>query len=481
MPVMQWYIRLRLRIFRLNIRRRAVVLIRLPAAQLGSHRRELARTRPVAVGAPQQSSLIEVRSRSLNSTRRGSTTSLSLSGGRFVVAVVPSAAPAQRGSLAGRTIVLDPGHNGGNAGALGAINRRVPIGNGKTKPCNTTGTATNSGYAEDAYTWDVALRARRVLRRRGATVAFTRDDDHSVGPCVDERARIADRAHADAMVSIHADGAPGSGFGFHVIEPALIRGLTDDIFVASHRLAVDLRSAFRRRTGEPYANYVAHNGLDRRSDLGGLRLAEVPAVFIETGTCATRATRRGWPARATGCASRAGSSTASSGSSRAERRACRRTASAGGLPRGVLDVNVGCDPARDRREVARAGRVIAGGRRDRHALDRHHAHLASSQASPLPGVTPGPQPPLNCAGLPVLPRPHRCSATTWFMSPRTSAPSLVQAIPAAKRAWSMSGQLVCPNAVYPARSRRASMTVRRWPAARTCGRGGGGARSRRRP
>jgi N-acetylmuramoyl-L-alanine amidase len=46
---------------------------------------------------------------------------------------------------------------------------------------------------------------------------------------------------------------------------------------------VDLRSAFRRRTDEPYANYIGHNGLDRRSDLGGLRLADVPAVFIETG------------------------------------------------------------------------------------------------------------------------------------------------------------------------------------------------------
>jgi N-acetylmuramoyl-L-alanine amidase len=197
--------------------------------------------------------------------------------------VVPSGAAVSRGSLAGRTIVLDPGHNGGNAGAPAAINRQVPIGDGQTKPCNTTGTATNDGYAEAAYTWDVALRARRVLRGRGAKVVLTRNDNHSVGPCVNERARIANRAHADATVSIHADGGPVSGFGFHVIEPALIGGLTDDIFVASHRLAVDLRSAFRGRTAEPYADYIAHNGLARRSDLGGLRLADVPAVFIETG------------------------------------------------------------------------------------------------------------------------------------------------------------------------------------------------------
>ena len=198
--------------------------------------------------------------------------------------VLPGAAVAAGSKpLAGRTIVLNPGHNGGNGGAPGVINRQVDIGQGRRKACDTTGTSTNAGYAEAAYTWDVALRARRVLRRRGATVVLTRNDNHSVGPCVDERARIANRAHADAAVSIHADGGPASGVGFHVIEPALIAGLTDDIFAASHRLAVDLRATFRRATGEPYANYIAHNGLDRRSDLGGLRLADVPAVFIETG------------------------------------------------------------------------------------------------------------------------------------------------------------------------------------------------------
>ena len=192
-------------------------------------------------------------------------------------------AVAASGALAGRTVVLDPGHNGGNAGAPGAINRQVPIGGGQTKPCDTTGTATDGGYAEAAYTWDVALRARRVLRGRGATVLLTRDDNRSVGPCVNKRLPIANTAHADAAVSIHADGGPASGSGFHVIEPALIPGLTDDIFGVSHRLAVDVRAAFRHRTGEPYADYIAHNGLDRRSDLAGLRLADVPAIFIETG------------------------------------------------------------------------------------------------------------------------------------------------------------------------------------------------------
>lgn len=157
------------------------------------------------------------------------------------------------------------------------------IGGGERKPCNTTGTATNSGYAEAAYTWDVALRARRILRARGARVVLTRQDNHSVGPCVDQRARIANRAHSDATVAIHADGAPAGARGFHVIQPARIPGLTDDIFGVSHRLALALRGAFRAQTGEPYANYLGHEGLDTRADLGSLRLANTPSVFIETG------------------------------------------------------------------------------------------------------------------------------------------------------------------------------------------------------
>lgn len=198
-------------------------------------------------------------------------------------ALAAPAAAAAEAPLRGMTIVLDPGHNGANARAPATINRLVSIGKGARKACDTTGTATDGGYAEAAYTWDVAVRARRVLRRRGATVVLTRADNRSVGPCIDERARIANRARADAKVSIHADGGPASGAGFHVIEPALIAGLTDDIFGASHRLALAMRAAFRAATGEPYADYVGRNGLDRRDDLGGLRLSDVPGVFVETG------------------------------------------------------------------------------------------------------------------------------------------------------------------------------------------------------
>jgi len=184
--------------------------------------------------------------------------------------------------LAGKTVVIDPGHNGGNASHASEINREVDIGTGK-KECDTAGAETASGYTEAAYTFDVAQRLRRVLRRLGAQVVLTRKNNAGVGPCIDERARIGNRAHADAAVSIHADGGPSSGRGFHVIYPESIPGLTADIVAASKRLALDLRAAYQQGTRMPRADYIGSDGLDQRGDLGGLNLSDVPKVFIETG------------------------------------------------------------------------------------------------------------------------------------------------------------------------------------------------------
>jgi N-acetylmuramoyl-L-alanine amidase len=184
--------------------------------------------------------------------------------------------------LAGQTVVLDPGHNGANASHPKRINRQVDIGQGMRKACDTTGTATASGYAESAYTLAVARETARILRRHGAEVVLTRDDNAGVGPCITRRARIGNREQADAAVSIHADGGPSGGRGFHVIRPTRIEGLTDDIYADSRRLGRVLRRAYEARTGLPRAAYVGGTGLVARGDLGGLRLSDVPKVFIET-------------------------------------------------------------------------------------------------------------------------------------------------------------------------------------------------------
>lgn len=203
-----------------------------------------------------------------------------------IAAVGGSPAPAQTAaanSLAGKVITVDPGHNGGNGSHASEINQSVPIGNGETKECDTAGTQTTSGYTEHAYTFNVAKRLKRLLKDAGAKVVLTRKDDTGVGPCINKRAQIGNKAKSDAAVSIHADGGPSSGRGFHVIDPTKINGLTDDIYKPSKKLAVALRDAYESVTALPESTYVGADGLDERPDLGGLRLSDVPKVFIETG------------------------------------------------------------------------------------------------------------------------------------------------------------------------------------------------------
>ncbi|MGI8329883.1 N-acetylmuramoyl-L-alanine amidase [Actinomadura scrupuli] len=184
--------------------------------------------------------------------------------------------------LSGKVIAIDPGHNGGNAAHPEIIAKPVYIITGE-KECDTTGTETHAGYTEHAFTWDVSQRLKAILESRGAKVVLTRPNDTGVGPCINQRAAIANRAKADAALSVHADGAAESGHGFHIIEPAPIKGHTDKIAKPSARLALALRAAYHKGTQMPYSNYIGENALDVRGDLGGLNLSTVPKVFLETG------------------------------------------------------------------------------------------------------------------------------------------------------------------------------------------------------
>ncbi|MFH8803458.1 N-acetylmuramoyl-L-alanine amidase [Streptomyces sp. NPDC017936] len=209
--------------------------------------------------------------------------------GKPGVPVSPSAtasAPAGAGSLKGKVVVIDPGHNPTNFRYTAEINSTVDVGTHR-KECDTTGTSTNSGYSEAAFTLDVAHRLRTLLQGQGATVKLTQDADRPYGPCVDERARIGNAAHADAVVSIHADGSGAGNRGFHVILPGEVRAGAADtraIVGPSRELGTLIAGDFARVTGSAPSNYLGDgSGLVTREDLGGLNLSTVPKVFIECG------------------------------------------------------------------------------------------------------------------------------------------------------------------------------------------------------
>jgi N-acetylmuramoyl-L-alanine amidase len=177
-----------------------------------------------------------------------------------------------------RRILLDPGHNGGNAQHLAQINRKVPDGRGGTKPCNTTGTSTDDGYPEYQFNWDVALRVRTLLITNGVDVDLTRQDDLGWGPCVDARGEEAAKDNADAEVSIHADGAAPAGHGFHVAYPKPPLNAAQG--APSLSLATTLRDAMSAE-GLTISTYLGKQGLSGRSDLAGLNLSTRPVALVE--------------------------------------------------------------------------------------------------------------------------------------------------------------------------------------------------------
>jgi N-acetylmuramoyl-L-alanine amidase len=99
--------------------------------------------------------------------------------GRIAALVMGSVVLAQ---AAPPRIVLDPGHGGSNRGAKGVI------------------------LQENQVTLAISRRVRERLRGRGYEVVMTRERDHTL--TLRQRIETANRAQADAFVSIHANASP---------------------------------------------------------------------------------------------------------------------------------------------------------------------------------------------------------------------------------------------------------------------------------
>lgn len=193
---------------------------------------------------------------------------------------LPSASPSTPSPepkmiLAGKTIVIDPGHSNGQH-----LTNKVPDGRGGSKACNTSGTATNSGYPEHTANWEVALILQAELQEKGATVHLTKKDDHADKVCVDRRGQIPNEKHADAFLSIHANGSQSSaphGFFVMVSNPPLNSAQGEP----SRKLARAVSEGLRGAGLTPSTIFGADPA--PRSDLATLNFAKVPAVMVELG------------------------------------------------------------------------------------------------------------------------------------------------------------------------------------------------------
>jgi N-acetylmuramoyl-L-alanine amidase len=262
---------------------RAVTVVREPTKQQRETRTESAPAKPREVAKPREESKAREVAKPPEAEEANAAAKAKERPPKKMQPATSSAPPEL--PLAGMTISVDPGHNGGNFSHPEEIAEPVLAGaSGGTKPCNTTGTATDDGALTEAqFNWDVAQDLVPRLRKLGAKVVLTRHSNDEVGPCVDERAEIANHAHADVALSIHADGNLAEGaHGFDVIHPSTEEMVDPAMAEPSLKLAEDVRDALAG-DGVPIANYVGEDGLDSRSDLAGLNLTKVPAVLVELG------------------------------------------------------------------------------------------------------------------------------------------------------------------------------------------------------
>jgi N-acetylmuramoyl-L-alanine amidase len=177
--------------------------------------------------------------------------------------------------LAGRVVALDPGHS-----PSGGSSRQVPDGRGGAKACNTSGTATDDGYPEHAFNYDVALRVSALLEAQGAAVHLSRTDDPAAVTCVDQRGAFADAVGAEVLVSIHGDGNEDrtvKGFFAIVSSPPLNEAQGAPSLELAEAVLARLRAAGFTQ------NAAYQGGISRRGDIAGVAFASVPVVMFELG------------------------------------------------------------------------------------------------------------------------------------------------------------------------------------------------------
>ena len=157
-------------------------------------------------------------------------------------------------SLAGKLIVVDPGHGGRDTGARDEFR-------------------TGQVYEKD-ITLAIGLRLRDTLQKSGATVLMTREDDTL--PSVMARPLMANSHHADLFVSIHCDSSGGQNS--HAGTTVYFHAQN----VVCRQMAADIGRRVSENSGIGYDG-IKSDTIRFATGFGVLRGSMMPAVLIETG------------------------------------------------------------------------------------------------------------------------------------------------------------------------------------------------------
>jgi len=190
-------------------------------------------------------------------------------------ATLSPASPVQATAAALQKVVcIDPGHQAHPDLTL------EPIGPGskEMKPKVEAGTrGVVTGVPESQLVLTIALKLRAVLEAHGVKVVMTRTTQN-VDISNSQRAQIANAAHANLFVRIHANGnSDESIHGSEVLYPSSIKGWTDTIAAPSKRAASLAEQDLVAATG------ARNLGLVARGDITGFNWSKVPVILPEVG------------------------------------------------------------------------------------------------------------------------------------------------------------------------------------------------------
>lgn len=149
-----------------------------------------------------------------------------------------------QGPLAGRTIMLDPGHGGSDPGAIA------------------------NGMVEKDLVLDISKRAQKLLEDAGAKVIMTRETDVFVS--LPNRAQMANNSDAEIFISVHANSFNGTARG------------TETFWHGRHertrsiRLANALQTSVVKNIGTNYRRVVEGN-------YHVIRETKIPSALLEVG------------------------------------------------------------------------------------------------------------------------------------------------------------------------------------------------------
>ena len=141
-------------------------------------------------------------------------------------------------------IVVDPGHGGRDSGAVGI-----------------------GGLLEKQAVLDISLQLAALLRRQGAEVVMTRDDDTFIS--LEGRTQMANRLNATVFVSVHANAADISRTDVSGIETYY------------HQSGGALAQSVHRSIMQAFP-YMRDRGV-RTARFYVLRNSRMPSILVETG------------------------------------------------------------------------------------------------------------------------------------------------------------------------------------------------------